>query len=264
MTDPLSRRHASGALPPDKAPAPEPTYAERARTLLHLGRVGSLATLSKRRPGWPFGSVMPYALDEIGRPLLLISAMAMHTQNLNEDTRASLLVNQTDAADPLGAARVTLMGEIFPVAAADVAPIRKAYLARHENARYWVDYDDFAFYRMEIADVYFVGGFGVMGWVAAEEYLQAEPDPLAEAAPGIIEHMNKDHADSLLLLGKVFAGIEADEATMTSIDRLGFHVRLKSADRVRGARIAFLLQARSVADTRKIMEQMVRLARESA
>ena len=76
--------------------------------------------------------------------------------------------------------------------------------------------------------------------------------------------MNKDHADSLLLLAKVFAGIEAEQATMTSIDRLGFHVRLKSADRVRGARIAFLLQARSIADTRKIMEQMVRLAREKA
>src|SRR4051812_13647054 len=128
-------RHASSALPPDKAPAPEPTYAERARTLLHLGRVGSLATLSNRRPGWPFGSVMPYALDEIGRPLFLISAMAMHTQNLKEDTRASLLVTQTDAADPLGASRVTLMGEAFPIAAADVPVIRSAYLARHENAR---------------------------------------------------------------------------------------------------------------------------------
>jgi hypothetical protein len=231
---------------------------------MHLSRLGMLSTLSKRHPGWPFGSVMPYALDEIGRPLFLISTMAMHTQNLKEDPRSSLLVNQSDTADPLGAARVTLMGEVFPVPAVDIAAIRLAYLARHENARYWVDYDDFAFHRMEIADIYFVGGFGVMGWVAAEDYLQAEPDPLAEAAPAILEHMNKDHADSLLLLAKHFAGIEADHATMTSVDRLGFHVRLKTADRVRGARIAFLLQARSVADTRKIMEQMVRLARDSA
>jgi putative heme iron utilization protein len=117
---------------------------------------------------------------------------------------------------------------------------------------------------MEIADVYFVGGFGVMGWVPAEDFLQAEPDPLAESATAIIEHMNKDHADALLLLAKVFAGIEAEQATMTAVDRLGFHLRLQTADRVRGARIAFLLQARTVADTRKIMEQMVRLARDSA
>ena len=230
---------------------------------MHLGRVGSLSTLSRKRPGWPFGSVMPYALDEIGRPLFLISSMAMHTQNLAEDNRASLLVNP-DSSDPLGAARVTLMGEVFKLAEADLPAVRQAYLSRHENAKYWVDFDDFAFHRMEIADVYFVGGFGVMGWVTAEDYLQAEADPLAEAAPAIIEHMNKDHSDSLLLLAKVFAGVEADQATMTSVDKLGFHLRLKSADRVRGVRIAFLVQARSVADTRKIMEQMVRLARDSA
>ena len=60
------------------------------------------------------------------------------------------------------------------------------------------------------------------------------------------------------------ACLDRDLELMVWLDRLGFHVRLKTADRVRGARIAFLLQARSVADTRKIMEQMVRLARESA
>jgi putative heme iron utilization protein len=263
MSDPLSRQHASGAVVPDQTPSPEPTYAERARTLLHLGRVGSLSTLSRKRPGWPFGSVMPYALDEMGRPLFLISSMAMHTQNLAEDKRASLLVNP-DSSDPLGAARVTLMGEVFKLPEADLPTVRLAYLSRHENAKFWVDFDDFTFHRMEIADVYFVGGFGVMGWVAAEDYLQSEADPLAEAAPAIIEHMNKDHSDSLLLLAKFFAGVEAEQATMTSVDKLGFHLRLKSADRVRGVRIAFLVQARSVADTRKIMEQMVRLARDSA
>ena len=263
MSDPLTRRHAAGPVAPDQAPSPEPTHAERARTLIHLSRVGTLSTLSRKHPGWPFGSVMPYALDEIGRPLFLISSMAMHTQNLVQETRASLLVNP-DSSDPLGAARVTLMGEVFKVAEAELRAVRKTYLARQESAHYWVDFEDFAFYRMEIADIYFVGGFGVMGWVAAEDYLQAEPDPLAESAPSIIEHMNRDHSDSLLLLAKVFAGIEADQATMTSIDKLGFHVRLKTADRVRGARIAFLVQARTVADTRKIMEKMVRFARDSA
>jgi len=261
MTDPTTRHHASGAVSPD-LPALEPTYAERARTLIHLGRVGSLSTMSRKHPGWPFGSVMPYALDVTGRPIFLISSMAMHTQNLLQDAKASLLVTQAEAPDPLGASRLTLMGEVARIPAEESAGVRKIYLARHESARYWVDFEDFAFYRMEVADVYYVGGFGVMGWVTAEEYLHAEADPLAEAAPGILEHMNKDHSDSLLLLAKVFAGVEADEAVMTSVDRLGFHVRLKTADRVRGVRIAFLVQAHSVADTRTVMEQMVRLARD--
>lgn len=262
MSDPVSRRHASGGPAVDQTAGLEPTYAERARTLMHLGRVGSLSTLSRKHPGWPFGSVMPYALDGAGRPLFLISVMAMHTQNLMEDARASLLVTQREAADPLGSGRVTVMGEARKVAGEDVAAVRSVYLARHANARYWVDYEDFAFYRLEVADVYFVGGFGVMGWVEADDYERAESDPLAESAPAIIEHMNRDHADALALLTRFFAGVEAEEAAMTSVDRLGFHVRVKTAERVRGARITFLSQARSAAEARTVMEQMVRLARQ--
>ena len=103
MSTPLNRKHAGTTAV--EAPVPEPSFAERARTLLHLNRVGSLSTLSRKRPGFPFGSVMPYALDEAGRPVFLISSMAMHTQNLQQDPRASLLVTQAEAeGDPLGAA----------------------------------------------------------------------------------------------------------------------------------------------------------------
>src|SRR5437588_54852 len=105
-------RHAGPPRADDAPPIPEPTFAERARTLAYLGRTGTLATLSRRRPGHPFASVMPYALDDAGRPLFLISSMAMHTQNLEADARASLLVLQPDwTGDPLAAGRLTLMGE---------------------------------------------------------------------------------------------------------------------------------------------------------
>jgi putative heme iron utilization protein len=84
-----------------------------------------LSTLSRKQPGFPFGSVMPYGLDEPGRPLFLISTMAMHTQNLKADSRASLLVTQDGGdGDPLGASRVTLVGNVLPVPAADVAAAR--------------------------------------------------------------------------------------------------------------------------------------------
>ena len=73
----------------------------------------------------------------------------------------------------------------------------ETYLALHEEARYWKDFTDFAYYRLEVAGVYFIGGFGVMGWVTAPEYRDAAPDPLAHAARGIIAHMNADHADAL-------------------------------------------------------------------
>src|SRR5271166_2308175 len=93
-------KHASGATSGQPA-VPEPSFAERARTLIHLGRIGSLSTLSRKQPGFPFGSLMPYALDGQGRPIFLISTMAMHTQNLQADPRASLFVTEPDASgDP--------------------------------------------------------------------------------------------------------------------------------------------------------------------
>ena len=171
---------------------PEPSLAERARTLAALGRIGSLSTHSRKFPGFPFGSMMPYAADDRGRPVFFISSMAMHTQNLREDPRASLLITQPDVSgDPLGAARVTLIGTAVETPAAEV---RELYLSRYENAKLWQDFTDFAYYRLEVAGVYFVGGFGVMGWISAEDYGRARPDPLMDAAAGIIQHMNADHA----------------------------------------------------------------------
>src|ERR1700758_4549456 len=109
-------KHASGATSGQSA-VPERSFAERARPLVCSARIGSLSTLSRKQPGFPFGSVMPYALDSGGCPVFLISTMAMHTQNLASDPRASLLITQTDASgDPLGASRVTLVGNVTIVA----------------------------------------------------------------------------------------------------------------------------------------------------
>jgi putative heme iron utilization protein len=262
MATSSSNRHAGTGAPGPSIP--EPSFAERARTLLHLGRAGSLSTLSRKRPGFPFGSLMPYALDGAGRPVFLISTMAMHTQNLQQDGRASLLVTQPEASgDPLGAGRVTLVGNVSPIPTNERAEARRLYLERHENSKYWVDFDDFSFFAMDVVDVYYVGGFGVMGWITAQEYSQAQPDPLADAAAGILQHMNADHQDALILLARVQAGIEAQEALMTSVDRLGFHVRMKTEEGMKGARIAFLSEVSTPVETRKVLVEMVQQARRS-
>jgi hypothetical protein len=262
MTSPPIRKHAGPAPSSDQPAIPEPSFGERARTLLHTGRIGSLSTLSRKQPGFPFGSVMPYGLDDQGRPTFLISTMAMHTQNLQADPRASLLVTQDDGSgDPLGASRVTLVGNVLRIPAPEIAEARKLYLARYDNSKYWVDFEDFSFYRMDVVDVYYVGGFGVMGWVSAAEYAASQPDPLADSMAEIIQHMNADHKDALVLLARDFAHIESQEAAMTAVDRLGFHVRVKTADGVRGARIAFLREVRGPNDARKVLVEMVQQAR---
>ena len=256
-------KHAGPGAPSNQPVVAEPTFAERARTLLHLGRIGSLSTLSRKQQGYPFGSVMPYGLDENGRPVFLISTMAMHTQNVQADPRSSLLVTQPDAGgDPLGASRVTLVGNVVRIPEPEVAEARKLYLERYPNSRNWVDFEDFSFYRMDVIDVYYVGGFGVMGWVAAPDYSHGKPDPLAGVAAEIIQHMNADHADALKLLARKFAGIEAQTAEMTSVDRLGFHVRVKTSEGPRGARIAFLRGVTSSEEARSVLIEMVSQARQ--
>jgi len=263
MPPSTTRKHADPGPSSNQLIVPEPTFAERARTLVHLGRIGSLSTLSRKQPGFPFGSVMPYGLDARGRPIFLISSMAMHTQNLQADRRASLLVTQPDASgDPLGASRVTVIGNAQIIPSSEEAEARSLYLERYANAKYWVDFEDFSFYQMDVLDVYYVGGFGVMGWVQVADYDQAHPDPLADAAAGIIEHMNADHKDALVLLARTLAGIESEEAAMTSVDRLGFHVRLKTKDGMKGARIAFLREVTSTGEARKVLVEMVQQARQ--
>ncbi|MGA7524545.1 MAG: pyridoxamine 5'-phosphate oxidase family protein [Acidobacteriaceae bacterium] len=104
MSSSQARQHASGVS--DSPQRTEPSYAERVRTLLSTASTATLSTLSRRHAGFPFGSLMPFALDDAGRPLLLISSMAVHTRNLSSDPRCSLFVAQENAeGDPLGAAR---------------------------------------------------------------------------------------------------------------------------------------------------------------
>ncbi len=253
------RRHAYTG--PDVPQLPEPSYAERVRTLATLTSIATLSTMSRKCPGYPFGSLMPYALDLEGRPLFLISSMAMHTQNLKVERKASLFIGQIADGDPLGAARATVVGDVEPIPTTDLASVRELYLARHENSQSWVDFEDFGFYRLQPLDIYYVGGFGVMGWVAVEDYKQAQPDPLAEAAPGIIAHMNADHVPAMILLARTNAAHEATEAAMTAVDRLGFFLRLKTAEGMKGVRINFLREVATAMETRKMLVEMVMVAK---
>jgi putative heme iron utilization protein len=212
---------------PPTNPAAEPSHAERARTLVAGQTRGALATLALDPPGTPFGSVITYGLDGRGRPVGFVSTLAEHTRNLLADPRASLLVIEAvpDGADPLAAGRATLLGRLEQVAdEAEAEAARAAYLAANPQAVY-VAYGDFLCVRLEVLSIRYVGGFGRMSWVTAEAYAEAEPDPLAPHAAGIVGHMNDDHAAALVELCHAYAGRDdVTAARMTAVDRYGFEV----------------------------------------
>ncbi|MCS7025474.1 MAG: CREG family protein [Bryobacteraceae bacterium] len=146
--------------------------SEKARALVESRGFGVLATLSKRLPGYPFASVMPYACDSKGQPIFLLSRLAVHTKNLLENPRASLLVYEPAAeTDPLGAARLNLMGEVTQIEPGGSSQARALYLQKHPDAEPWLNFGDFGLYQMRVDDVYYIGGFGEMGWVSKNDYL---------------------------------------------------------------------------------------------
>lgn len=146
-------------------------FAKAARTLVAARRVGVLGTISSRLPGWPYPAMMPYAVDESGRPLFLMSTLAAHTQDLLADSRASLQVTGDVAdANPAQTPRAALMGNVSAIPSDDRAAVRSAYIERFPESEMWADFGDFGFYRLEPLEVHYVGGFAAAAWISPVDY----------------------------------------------------------------------------------------------
>src|ERR1700741_968955 len=130
--------------------------AMAAKKLLREGRSGALATLVLGT-GDPYCSLVNVATAADGAPLLLLSKLALHTKNVLADARVSLMVDERKEGDPLEGARVMLMGKC---ATSSDQSSRSSYLRRHPEAEAFVNFTDFAFYRIEIARAHLVAGFG--------------------------------------------------------------------------------------------------------
>ena len=164
--------------------------------------------------------------------------------------------------EPLALGRVTVLGLCARVPAAEVAAVREEFLRQQPGAAYYVDFKDFAFYRLEPGALRYVGGFGRMSWVSAEDYRAAEPDPLASAAAGILRHMNDDHASAVLAYARALAGIaDASGATMTAVDRYGFEIAAATPEGPRAARLEFDAPVATADDVRRVLVAMVKRAR---
>jgi putative heme iron utilization protein len=239
---------------------PTPTHAERARTLAARITTGTLCTLALEPPGYPYGSFVTVAFDQ-GTPVFLISALAEHTKNLQRDPRASLLIAETGADDPLANGRVTLLGPCTQVDGQSDST-RAAYLSAHPNASYYADFRDFAFWRLRVDSVRYIGGYGRMSWISGAEWHAAEPDPLGPSAAGIIAHMNADHADALVLYCRAFsAATGITVATMVGVDRYGFEMSAKTEDGPRPVRLAFPKPVTSAEEARAALIAMLKDAR---
>jgi putative heme iron utilization protein len=262
---PVSEPEGAGGAAPDAPPAARaPAHAERCRTLVSRARSAALSTIARDPAGFPYGSLVTVAVDGGGRPILLLSELAEHTQNLAHREDASILMTEPidPSRSPLAVGRVTLLGPCRRVAEGEREAARAVFLAAQPDAAYYADFKDFAFYRLEPTALRYVGGFGRMSWVSADDYRAAEPDPLAADAAGILAHMNGDHASAVLAyargLGRM---IDATAATMTAVDRYGFEMQVSTPAGPRALRLGFDAPVATSDEVRRAMIAMVAAAR---
>jgi putative heme iron utilization protein len=244
-----------------QAAAPRLSLAEEARTLVANARTGVLSTLSSGDPaGFPSGSVVEFVADAAGRPVFSFSSLSPHTGDVRRDPRASLTVT-AEGFRGMSDARVNVVGRVVPLGAGEAAAARELYMARHP-ASFWVDFGDFAWFRMEeVLAARLVGGFARAGRVSAGDYAAAAPDPVAQFSGPVCGHMNADHGEATRAMVRHYAGITVDEATMLSLDRLGVNVACVRNGQQFKARLPF---PRPAGDRKAIKEVVVEMTRAAA
>ena len=237
------------------------THAEQAQSLAKKMPTGTLCTMSVEPSGYPYGSFVAYAMYN-GNPIFLISRLAVHTKNLQKNSKASLLISENGEGNPLALGRVTLVGECTIIAEEEREDAKQEFISIHESASFYVDFKDFDFYCLKVEHIRYIGGFGRMSWVEKEMWFEAEPDPLTDVAMDIIAHMNEDHSDAMVLYCKTMSkATDTTEAVMTGIDRYGFEMSATTSQGLRPIRLAFENEVSNSEEARKELVRMVNKAR---
>ncbi len=242
-----------------------------------------MSGMHHRRAGYPFGTLVDFASDGGGYPLFCLSPLAIHTRNVLEDPRTSLVVEMPGWAG-LANARVTIFGEVYALPP-DLQPAARAIFEAKHNAAgagggaggNWGS-GAATFFRMHrLSDIYFVGGFGTVSWVDPAEYAAAAPDAVAANEPAAtLRALNETHGPALrTLLARRRSGAPshpggalsspappaaaaADDAAFISVDRLGADVRVRFGPDYAVERLGFGVpvhtQAEALAATQALLD----------
>jgi heme iron utilization protein len=207
-------------------PTPDFDAARTARSLLRRSRQGALATL-KAGSGDPYCSLVNVASHPDGSPILLISRLALHTQNILGDSRVSLMLDERAAGDPLEGSRIMLAGRAEEASGDQLAILRRRYLNAHPSAEVFVNFKDFAFFRILSTAAHLVAGFGRIVDLSPDRFLTDLTDAAAllEAEQGAVEHMNADHRDAIQLYATKLLGAAPAEWRCTGCDPDGIDMQ---------------------------------------
>ncbi len=202
-----------------------------ARITLRSARSASIAVIEPASDGFPFVSRVLLEIDTDGTPVILVSALSTHTQALTTDSRCSLLTGEIGKGDPLAHARLTVQCRAAKVARdSDAhARIRERFVRRHPKSQLYVDFPDFAFFRLSPQRASLNGGFGRAYALNGDDLLINSPAiaDIAAMEARAIDHMNTDHADAASRYAQVYCGAKGTGWRITGLDADGVDLSLK-------------------------------------
>ena len=209
--------------------------------LIDVGH-GVLSTLAVKQEidNFPLSSVVPYAINDDGKPYILIANIAAHTKNLTSNQKSSLFVSHPQPeGDPQSYWRVCLVGKFKEVRVSDNGDDNTAgavyvsdeeqehlltrYRAQVPNADAYLKTHNFSFWIMdEIISIRYIAGFGKICWIDGKEYLsESIQTNMDEVKAGSIEHMNDDHVDAMVDIYNAHYSKNSSVVHMNDLDSRG-------------------------------------------
>lgn len=224
-----------------------------AKQLCRRLHTGVLATHSQKIEGYPLGSIVPYFLTPEGEPIIYISSIAQHTNNIKRDNKVSLTLFDNQESDSQASGRVCILGN---AEICEDEALAEQYYQFFPDARAYKNTHDFAFYKVRVVKIRYIGGFGKIHWISQEAWLSAHEDWVAKP-DDMISHMNEDHKEAMQLILQNTHNIYANDVTMISAFREGCH--FSAADRVYF--IPYETNCETAMDVRKALVKLTNDAR---
>jgi putative heme iron utilization protein len=231
------------------------------RSLLRRSRQGALATLMPGS-GDPYCSLVNVASHPDGSPILLISRLARHTQNILSDSRVSLMLDERAEGDPLEGARIMLAGRAEQAAPGEAAGLSRRYLASHPSAEAFMNFKDFSFFRITPSGAHLVAGFGRIVDLEPRQFLTdlSGAEALLEAEQGAVDHMNADHREAINLYATGLLGAEPADWRCTGCDPEGIDLQAGT----QALRLQFPRRITSPPALRNVLKELADQARAAA
>ena len=201
-------------------------YEKLAINLMRNCREGVLSTVSKKYEGYPFGSFVTFISGADRSIIFYASDIAQHTINLKNNSKACITLFNLSEGDKQDSARLSLIGDVKKIDK-DVEEISRQFIEFFPESSQYSNMHDFNFYKLNISQVRWIGGFGKIAWLSSTNWNPIRPKWLKKEH-SMIEHMNEDHSNSIVSALNAKLGIKDKHARMLRLTMDGYYVTSKN------------------------------------